>query len=255
MAKRHLILIFIALSSLVALFFIHPIRQDLAYHSFADQREWLGIPHFWNVISNLPFLIIGLYGIVTTNKPNAGTMRSAWLVFFIGVSLVSFGSAYYHWNPNNQTLVWDRLPMTVGFMGLFAALIGEYINPRVGVALLVPLLVLGFISVLVWHATDDLRLYAWVQFMPLLCIPFILLLNRPQHSHQRWIYFGLFFYVGAKLFEHFDDEIMSGLNSHVSGHAIKHVFAALGGLCIAHMLKKRHPAKSPLSDRGLAMQN
>jgi hypothetical protein len=28
------------------------IQQDQLYHVFADQRTLLGIPHFWNVVSN-----------------------------------------------------------------------------------------------------------------------------------------------------------------------------------------------------------
>lgn len=35
------------------------------------------------------------------------TERSAWLVFFWGSTLTAFGSAYYHWRPNNARLVWN----------------------------------------------------------------------------------------------------------------------------------------------------
>ena len=38
------------------------IPQPAEYHDFADQRGLAGIPHFWNVVSNLPFAIIGLVG-------------------------------------------------------------------------------------------------------------------------------------------------------------------------------------------------
>lgn len=42
-------------------------------------------------------------------------------VLFAGVLLTSAGSTWYHLAPTNDSLVWDRLPMTLGFMGLFAA--------------------------------------------------------------------------------------------------------------------------------------
>ena len=39
--------------------------------------------------------------------------------------MVAIGSSYYHWKPSNSRLVWDRLPMTVGFMSLVAVVISE----------------------------------------------------------------------------------------------------------------------------------
>ena len=43
--------------SLIGLGFLPPIAQDPLYHAFADQRALLGVPHFWNVVSNLPFVL------------------------------------------------------------------------------------------------------------------------------------------------------------------------------------------------------
>ena len=42
-------------------YFVDSIPQDPAYHQFADQREFLGVPNFFNVSSNLAFIIIGVY--------------------------------------------------------------------------------------------------------------------------------------------------------------------------------------------------
>jgi len=39
-----------------------PTPQPPAYHDFADQRPLLGLPHALNVISNMPFLIVGALG-------------------------------------------------------------------------------------------------------------------------------------------------------------------------------------------------
>lgn len=36
-----------------------------------------------------------------------------WTCFYIGVAAVGFGSAYYHLQPNDSTLVWDRLPVSL----------------------------------------------------------------------------------------------------------------------------------------------
>ena len=49
--------------SLATLPLLPPIAQDPTYHQFADQRTLLGIPNFWNVVSNLPFVLVGAMGL------------------------------------------------------------------------------------------------------------------------------------------------------------------------------------------------
>src|SRR5260370_31480899 len=107
--------------------FLPPVHQDLSYHTFADQRTLWGIPNFFNVASNLPFLVIGLLGIwfIGVQTRNSQTVldpveRWPYLVLFAGVSLTALGSGYFHWAPNNDRLVWDRLPMAVRFMAFFS---------------------------------------------------------------------------------------------------------------------------------------
>ncbi len=40
-----------------------PIPQPLEYHQFADQRDYFGIPNFFNVVSNIAFLFVGIAGL------------------------------------------------------------------------------------------------------------------------------------------------------------------------------------------------
>ena len=98
-----------------------PIQQNEDYHNFSDTLTIGGVPNFWNVLSNMPFLIIGLYGILRLKKMDK--LNFQFLIFFIGVSLVSIGSAYYHYCPNSSTLVWDRLPMTIVFTSFISIVI------------------------------------------------------------------------------------------------------------------------------------
>ena len=49
--------------AIVALF-VPPIPQDPNYHSFADLRALLGIQNFSDVVSNVPFFLVGALGIV-----------------------------------------------------------------------------------------------------------------------------------------------------------------------------------------------
>jgi len=228
-----------------ALFFIEPIAQDPNYHNFIDQRMIVSIPNFWNVISNLPFLIVGFLGLKYLNQLTISKEMGVayWLLFF-GVLLVGFGSSYYHLEPNNHTLVWDRLPMTLAFMSLFAVIVSEFVNERRGAMLLIPLLVVGVFSVFYWQWTEsngvgDLRLYALVQFLPMVIIPVVLLVYPSRFSHLSAYWWLLMAYLLAKLFEYFDVQIYSFLGGVISGHSLKHAIAALGMYVLLQSYRRR----------------
>jgi hypothetical protein len=125
-------------ASLAALLLLPPIHQDQGYHRFADERTLLGVPHFWNVVSNLPFVVVGAVGVRQFHR------NSAAFVIFLGIFLTGFGSSYYHWDPTDSTLLWDRLPMSLCFMGILAVFIEERIDATAGAALLWPLVAVAF---------------------------------------------------------------------------------------------------------------
>lgn len=218
-----------------AMFLIPPIPQDLAYHQFADQRKIFRVPNFWDVVSNIPFLIVGLLGIKKLAQGNLRIIREfkiAYYTLFVGVALVSLGSGYYHLWPDNLSLVWDRLPMTIAFMSLIAIITAEFVSLRLAKKMFWPLLLLGISSVIYWILTEnaeqgDLRFYGLVQFLPMVSIPIVLLCFNSKFSHTNVYWWLLICYFAAKLFEHFDGEIFSAL-SVISGHTIKHLVAALG---------------------------
>lgn len=235
----------LSLVALVALWLQGPIPQDPAYHRFADTRTLLGIPNFWNVASNLPFLLFGPWGLGRVLggplDALAQAQRPAWIVFFAGATVVGVGSGYYHLHPDNLSLVWDRLPMTLAFMGLFALLVGEHLEVRWGRALLWPLLAAGLASVLWWHWTEarghgDLRPYAAVQFLPLILIPGLLLAFPRPGRGPLWCVLAL--YVLAKALEYWDAPILAAIGV-TGGHALKHVAAAAGIGVIARWLGRR----------------
>jgi ceramidase len=244
----YLILI-ITVVSIIALLSQERIPQGVDYHDFSDFRTIFSIPNFWNVLSNLPFLIVGFLGLfklfVSKNLQIIIEMKTAYALLFLGVFLVAFGSGFYHLSPNNQTLVWDRLPMTIAFMAMFAIIIAEFISIRMGKALLWPLLIVGIASVVYWHFTElqdlgDLRFYAFIQFYPMLVMPIILLCfkSRFNHLNAYWVLFTS--YALAKVFEHFDEAFYNFLGFAISGHSIKHIVAALGlyVLLIAYQQRK-----------------
>lgn len=236
---RHAVLVILVFGSLVWALSLGPIAQDAGYHSFADKRMFLGIPNFFDVVTNLPFLLVGLLGLRVCLQAKPESVRSAWMVLFAGVGLVSVGSAYYHWNPGNEALVWDRLPMAIGFMGLLVALLGEYVGNRLAARVLIPALGLGLASVLYWHWSDDLRPYLWVQLVPLLMIPAVMVLYRKAYSHQWLLLVALGWYLLAKLTEFYDFAVFQYTQELISGHSLKHLLAGAGCYSILQMLRKR----------------
>ncbi len=235
---------------IVALIF-PPTPQPLSYHNFADQRAWLGIPNFGDVISNVPFAIVGLWGLAfigTLKPPNYGdhfvhqSERWPYLCVFFGLILAAFGSSYYHLAPDNERLVWDRLPMTIVFMSMVAAVIVERISIRAGLWLWPFLLAIGIASVEQWHYSEvhgrgDLRFYAALQVYSGLVL---LLAWYLPSRYTRRSDFGVVagFYVLAKILETSDKIILSAGNI-ISGHTLKHLAAAGAGYWILRMLQKR----------------
>ena len=232
----YILLILSAVLAFGSVLAVEPIAQDVNYHLFVDTREIWAIPNFWNVVTNIPFTVVGLLGLIQLSRP--GTLKISddakisYGMLFVGTLLVGFGSSYYHWSPDNHTLVWDRLPMTIAFMALFSIIISEFVSVRSGKVLLLPLLMAGVLSVAYWHFTEssgagDLRFYALVQFYPIIAIAIILIFFRSRFSLAEAYWWLLLFYVIAKVFEHFDAEVYN-LVGIISGHSLKHIFAALG---------------------------
>ena len=243
MDKRLLTLLVVAIFFLSFLFSLDPIPQDPAYHLFADNRDFLSIPNTWDVLSNIAFLIVGLAGIKLVS--HSGIKRHLqYFIFFVGVTLTAFGSAYYHLSPDNNTLFWDRLPMTIAFMAFFSSIIYECINQQSGKRLLIPLLIIGIASIVYWLWTEqngqgDLRFYASVQFLPMILIPLVLVLYKPDKKYAGYIISLIVFYAVSKIFEYYDREIFE-LTQFVSGHTLKHLSAATGTAMILSLFVYRY---------------
>lgn len=247
MSIRSSILIGLTLCAIVGVFLLQPIAQDPSFHNFADTRTVLTIPNFYNVISNVPFLILGIVGLYAFFKNNKLSRTSLAIVtLFIGVAGIGMGSAYYHLNPTNATLVWDRIPMTVTFMSFFSIIIGNYIHERWSFILLVSMLIVGVLSVLTWYYGElnghgDLRLYLLVQFFPMLAIPLIVFIYPTPRIMRIEIVATIILYIIAKFFEH-KDVVIFNSGRILSGHTIKHLFAAAAVFYILQIVKRKSDA-------------
>jgi hypothetical protein len=235
------------------------IPQNPAYHGLADRRTLLGIPNALDVLSNLAFLVVGWLGLRVSlrggGRPGATSpFADPWerwpaVALFGGTLLTAFGSAWYHLAPSNARLVWDRLPMTLLFMGLLTALVADRLSLRLARRVFLPALLLGLGSVVYWRLTEsrgagDLRPYALVQFGSLLAVVLLTTLRPPaatargRSGDTLWLLAALGAYVVAKIFESVDHQIFA-LTGVVSGHTLKHLAAAAAVWCLVARLAAR----------------
>jgi hypothetical protein len=241
----------VLLAALIAWALTSRIAQNPAYHGFADQRSWLGIPHAANVLSNLAFLAIGVVGVARLASPararlGRATETALWSIA-LGFVATSIGSAWYHLEPNNATLVWDRLPMTLIFAGLLSAALAQRISEKLGAVGLAVLVPLGIASVLYWRVTGDLSLYVTLQFGGIVALVALLVLTPRNGDPFGW-WWILAWYGLAKIAEAGDEIIWNATGELVAGHALKHLLAAVAGVAAFAPLfsKASMPGSEPL---------
>jgi hypothetical protein len=207
----------------------------------------LGVANFLDVVSNAAFVLAGLAGLAVVMRRGtafaADIERWPYAVFFVGVLLTGLGSAYYHLMPENESLFWDRLPMTIAFMSLVAAQVVDRIDTRTGLVLLLPMLLVGVASVLYWRATERIGAgnvvpYAVLQFYAVVILFLLAKLQPSRYTRGNDIYWVFAGYVLAKLLETFDQPLYE-FGHIASGHTLKHIAAAIAGLVVARMLYLR----------------
>lgn len=224
---------------IVAMALFGPILQPEGYHHFADQRALSGIPNAGDVLSNLGFLLVGLYGLVTWRRSSPATpAHTEYGVFFAALALTAAGSTWYHLAPDDARLVWDRLPIALACGALLAAELRRAWPDAARVALPV-LLMLGVASVAWWSYSADLRPYLLIQAAPLLLIPALHWQSRAPMARRTAFVLAIVLYVVAKMFEVADAAAFEALGI-VSGHTLKHVLA----FAAAFILVRQYSAKA-----------
>ena len=240
-------LIAVAATFAVAAIVLPPIAQPTDYHRFADARRIFGIDNFWNVATNLAFLVVGSAGLsfVLDSGARFGdpAERRAYVAVFAGVVLTSVGSAWYHLAPDNERLVWDRLPMTIVFMSLVAAFVSERVDARAGARLLVPLIALGMASVAWWWLSarsghENLNAYIAVQFGSIAIVLAIAALFRSPYDASSGMVVVIALYAAAKAAELMDAAIPAA-GVPLSGHSFKHLIAAGALYALLRVLQTR----------------
>ncbi len=258
MKARIWLIVAIKVVAIAAALLVPAMPQPLEYHDFSDTRGVFGIDNFLDVTSNAAFLIVGVAGLVISVGRRArfeySVERWPYVIFFVGVVLTALGSSYYHLSPDNETLFWDRLPMTVAFMALVCSQIVERINIRAGLALLLPMLALGALSVFYWRATEragagNVIPYGILQGYSVVVLLLLAGMKPSRYTHARSLYWVFAWYVLSKFLETFDGEVHE-LTHVVSGHTLKHIAAAIAAVAVCRILLLRTPtAEAPHSVR------
>lgn len=218
-----------------------PVAQNLAYHHFADARALWGIPRALDSLSNIGFLLLGVYGVglVADNRLTffSRALKASASTFFIGLVATAVGSTYYHLAPDNPGLVVDRMGMVIAFAGVLGMAAAQRISERAGWATLVFALVTGPVSVLYWKTSGSLTPYAMVQFGGIALACAMMFAPKRGPGPAWW---GLLLAYGlAKVFETYDASIFTLTGHLVSGHTLKHLFAALPALAVTMPLMRR----------------
>lgn len=246
-SRVHLLAACALLAPLVAAWLLPPFAQPQSYHDYADQRAWLGLPHAADVLSNLPFLAIGALGLYfvlkswrTKNPAAFFDRRAAWpyALLFAGVGLTAFGSAWYHAQPSDATLLWDRLPMAFGFAGLVAGTLMDRAPQRISQWLLA-FAAVGAGTVLYWHISGNLVPYLVMQVGFVASALIATAWITPRYTHSNLVYAAAGLYAIAMMFERLDHQVYEFLGGWVSGHTLKHLFACAGIAVVLSMLHAR----------------
>ena len=215
-----------------------PIAQFEDYHAFADQSVWWGVPHAGDVLSNIAFAWVAVWGLLRLRVFRAAGNRAmppGYVVFLIALCLTAIGSTVYHLAPDDQRLVWDRLPIALACAGLLAGVRAD-VDSRGSLTLLVLLSVVAAASVWWWWVTNrpgpgDLRPYLLLQTAPLVLVPLWQMQAQRPRAERRAFGLAIALYVLAKAAEVSDHALHASLQP-ISGHTLKHLLAAMAAVVI-----------------------
>lgn len=196
------------------------------YFEFADRRVFFGVSNSMDVLSNLAFLWVGIHWWRFVSM--FGAYRPYYR-FIAAVSvLTALGSAWFHWNPNVETLFWDRLPMTLGFSGMIGLIVADRFSGRVGGWLTFALVFLSVGHLILWNAgLSDLRPYILLQYGGILFASTLVAIRWKWGTlSNRFVAWAFLLYGVAKITEAKDLAIFEFTGGTISGHTVKHLLAA-----------------------------
>lgn len=227
---------------IVALFY-GPISQPQEYHDFADDREILGIPNALDVMSNLAIIYPGVVGLAFVHEsrklPKVSEDEiSIQITLFSGMILTFAGSVWFHLDPTDSTMLWDRLGMSVVIGSCISLLIHDMWDRNLAAKIHLPIVIASILSVLWWPVFDDLRVYFIVKHHPFILFPIFLFCGHRIYDKTSGYYWGLSMFLLATIFEFADQQIFE-ITGIISGHTLKHLAAGIGLWFLMVMIRDR----------------
>ena len=227
---------------IMALFY-GPISQPQEYHDFADDREILGVPNALDVMSNLAIIYPGVVGLAFIHESRNRTQVSEdeisiQITLFSGMILTFAGSVWFHLDPTDSTMLWDRLGMSVVIGSCISLLIHDMWDRNLAAKIHLPIIIASIVSVLWWPVFDDLRVYFIVKHHPFILFPIFLLCGRRIYDKVSGYYWGLSMFLLATIFEFADQQIFE-ITGIISRHTLKHIAAGIGLWFLMVMIRDR----------------
>jgi hypothetical protein len=198
----------------------------------------LGIPRAMDVLSNIPFLIAGIWGLARLPHGRPTLEHRLTALFFAGLLVTAAGSTWYHWQPDDARLVVDRCGMVIAFAGIVGLALANRISDRLAVASLPAVLLLGPLTAWTAWKTGNHLPWGVLQFGGMALLMFSACLPAGNGLRIRWVAV-LVLYALAKVFELGDPAFFS-LGHAVSGHTLKHLFSALAAWPVIAALGPAH---------------
>jgi hypothetical protein len=224
---------------------MHPVINGPSFHRYADARAIFGIPYFGDVISNLPFVLVGLAGLFAARRV-VGLPRGLVALFFAGILGIGVGSGVYHVHPMDETLAFDWLPIVLSLGWLSALLLADRVDRRAGRIAAVVLPLAAIASVVWWwagggtSAGGDMRWYAFLQLLFVALVPVILLLYPRGHLDRTYLLLGVGCFILARVVHSVDHDVLAVTG--ISGHTMKHLVAALAAFFVLRAVRRACPA-------------
>jgi hypothetical protein len=234
------------------------------YHDFADQRSWLGLPHALDVLSNLPFALLGLWGLVALHRLPVERIGAAQRVlaalFFVGLIATAGCSGAYHLAPDHAGLCLDRSGMSLAFAGLLGLAAADRVSARAGLALAALVGVAAPAAALLAWQAGNMTPWVVLQGGGLLLLALLAACRTgprpapPASGKAQALGFSIAgviaLYAVAKALELADAPVFALTQHSLSGHSAKHLVAALAAWPVLRALRRAAREPSTLRAGG-----